>query len=151
MAKRRHRRGEKGRLEALKHQLQADGVLKGHEVIFRTHDKEKLSAAILKLIEPHRELAPTYAAYNLLIALAIVAWNAALVEGEERQNMLDRLLGVALKTENEKTRAEVRQFMNELIKRKERYFPEDKRYVVGYHLSETKENYHLSVASLQGE
>jgi hypothetical protein len=151
MAKRRRHQGSRAGLEVLRQQLEANGVSKGRKVIFRANDKGKLSEAILMFIEPYKGLAPTYAAYSQLIALAIVAWNAALVEGQERQDMLDRFLGVIVKSESEKVRAEFRQLVNELIERKERYFSKDKRYVAGYHLSETKENYHLSVASLESE
>lgn len=151
MAKRRRDPDSRAGLEVLRQQLETNGAAKGRKVIFRAKEKGKLSEAILKFIKPYKELVPTYAAYDQLIALAIVAWNAALVEGQERQDMLDRFLDVIVKSESEEVRREFRQFVNELIERKERYFSKDRRYVAGYHLSETKENYHLSVASLESE
>jgi hypothetical protein len=37
--------------------------------------------------------------------------------------------------------------LDELIERKERYFGGNKRFVLDYHLSDTKAGYHLSVIS----
>lgn len=151
MAKRRRDPDSRAGLEALRQQLETSGAAKGRKVVFRAKEKSKLSEAILKFIEPYQELALTHAAYRQLIVLAIVAWNAALVEGQERQDTLDRFLDVIVKSESEKVRGEFRKFVNELIERKERYFSKDRRHVAGYHLSETKGNYHLSVASLESK
>jgi hypothetical protein len=42
---------------------------------------------------------------------------------------------------------ELKRFVETMMERKRRYFPDNKRVILEYHISETREGYYLTVAS----
>jgi hypothetical protein len=87
--RRKRQSQEAANLENLKSQFLADTALKGQQVVFKSSG-EKMSEVLEEFIEPYVESATTPEAYDKLIALAIIAWNAALLEETERQNLITR-------------------------------------------------------------
>jgi len=143
------RKGEHGvnRLEALKQKLYSDKLFAGQEIVIQPGLGEKMSEVLLAFIEPYRELATTREAYEKLITVAMVAWNAALLPKDKRDAFLDEGINPVLSSLGNKAIQDFKVIVNELIKRKERLFSNNRRFIVSYELSETKNNYHLSVAS----
>ena len=147
MSKKRKRKHGVNRLEALKQKLQLDKLFAGQEIVIQPESGEKMSEVLLAFIEPYQELAPTREAYEKLITVAMVAWNTALLPKDQRQRMLDEAIKPILTSSGTKAAQDFKAIMNDLIERKERLFPNNRRFIVSYELSETKDNYHLSVAS----
>jgi len=77
----------------------------------------------------------------------MVAWNTALLPKDKREGFLDEGINPVLASLGHKAVQDFKAIVNELINRKERLFPNNRRFIVSYQLSETKNNYHLSVAS----
>ena len=153
-SKRKRRRRGQGttRFEGLRHRLEASGLLGEREIVSQPIEQEKMSAVLLEFIEPYKHLATTYPAYDRLAGLAVFAWNAAVLKAQGRPDLLLGLMDEAIKaivpSEDQTARSDLRECLAELIQRKERYFSENQRIIVSYHLSETKRNYRLSVASM---
>ena len=148
MTKKKRKKRQGSRLERFKRRLEADESLKGQTLVFASGDQEKMSAVLLDFIKPYRKYAKTYEAYHRLVSVALVAWNAALLPDSERQELIDNTVDAAMKAGNTRERDEAREVINELIKRKERYFATNKRFIVSYQLTETETHYYLSVASV---
>ena len=104
----------------------------------------KMSDIIIQFIEPYNDLAQTYEAQMKLITVAIIAWNASLLPEDRGKAMIDKVLVNLPLAERGQTMDVIRQFME----RKKRYFADYKRPVVDYQLTEDKDEFHLSVASL---
>jgi hypothetical protein len=109
-------------------------------VVFTDAVGPKLSTILLKFIEPYKKDAPTREAYERLIAITIISWNAAILQGRERQELID--------TNGKEWQKEMEDIIGIMIRRKEAEFAGDKRFIVDYRLSETETEYHLSVASV---
>jgi len=144
--RRKRRDSAEAELEKLKRQLLADDALKDHKIVFRS-SQEKMSEVLLEFMEPYQKYATTPTAYEKLVALAVVAWNAALLEETERQNLLDKPIETILAMAGKEWENDLVNILMALIQRKERYFADNKRLIFSYHVSQTKEGYHLSVAS----
>jgi hypothetical protein len=137
---------EAANLEKLKSQFLADTALKGQQVVFKSSG-EKMSEVLEEFIEPYIESATTPEAYHKLITLAIIAWNAALLEETERQSLITQSTEAILATAGEEWKKDLQNILAMLIERKQRYFANNRRYILDYHLSETKKGYHLAVIS----
>jgi len=142
----RHRRRGQAPLAQLKRRLEADGLLAGREVVLEPAADEKMSAVLLAFIAPYKEVATSYEAYDRLIALAVLAWNAALLKAAQREDLLNQAMDNILASEPD-TREDLKKLIGLLIERKEQSFSGNKRFIVAYELSEAKNDYHLSVAS----
>lgn len=133
-------------LEKLKRELLAQEPFKDQEIVFRS-SPEKMSEVLLDFIAPYRSYANTLEAMEKLIALAIVAWNVALLEGAERQKLLDNSMSAILGTTEEEWKDDLLDVLTKMIRRKERFFADNKRFILHYRLSEDKQGLHLSVVS----
>ena len=135
-------------LAGLKRQLLAAGVFKDQEIVYQASEEAKLSAVLLNLIEPYKKAAKTTDAYEKLIVLAVVAWNAAILTGSERKALIDITIQAITKSAGEEWRQDAGNTIAMLMRRKERYYAADHRLIVDYRLTETQNEYHLSVASV---
>jgi hypothetical protein len=149
MAKRRKRQSGSSNsgIDALKRQIQATGLLKDGWRVATDIDGPKLSAVLLEFIKPYKKDDPTREVYDKLITMAVVSWNAALQDGEERQKYIHAMVDMIINITGEEWRKEAESIIQMMIKRKERYFAEDNRHIVDFCLTETSQEYHLSVAS----
>ncbi|MBI2953212.1 MAG: hypothetical protein HYY30_02785 [Chloroflexi bacterium] len=147
--KEKHQQGtaEKG-MEALKRQVKSGALFGEREVVFQFGSPEKMSEILLAFLEPYREYATTRGAFERLVAVGVLAWNAAILPHEQRQALLDEA-SKSIQAAAGKDDAEVyTALVNDLIKRKERYFASNKRRIVSYQVTEGKDTFHLAVASL---
>jgi thermostable 8-oxoguanine DNA glycosylase len=139
------RKREAEELDKFKRRFAARELSKGRKVNLRS-SQEKMSEVIEQFIEPYKDSATTPEDYGKLIGLAILAWNASLLEGAERQAMLDQMMNT-LSANDKEARKALKEVLDEMMKRKAQYFSENKRIIVDYQLSETQKGIHLSVAS----
>lgn len=98
-------------------------------------------------IEPYRAYAKTTEAYRRLLLLGILAWNASLLPTHDQEAMITEVLAAGIPVGDQALLNEGREIIYELIERKQRYFAQYTRTIITFDLTETKEGYHLSVAS----
>jgi len=106
-----------------------------------------MSTVLLDFIAPYKGFTTTYDEYDRLIAVAIIAWNAAVLKEMGKPDLLNETMKAIMPSGDRQTRQDFQAIVQELMERKARYFSDNKRIIVSYHLSETKKDYHLSVAS----
>src|SRR5258708_1230082 len=78
----------------------------------------KMSEVILEFIEPDFDLSRDLEALKKLLTAATIAWNAALVSGAEREELLRE----ALLTAPPEARLMMRAFLEQMIQRKLNHF-----------------------------
>lgn len=137
------------RIDKLKHQIRQSGLFKEGEITFQPSQGPKLSAVLEDFIKPYQEIASTDDAYRKLIALAVVAWNAAILSKAERKELIDTTINSIVTTAGEEWRKDSEEVLRMLIKHKERHFPDDRRFIVDYRLTKTMGEFYLSVASVE--
>jgi len=132
-----------------------------------------MSAVLLEFIEPYRDESLDDAVVETLIPLGIIAWNVALLPPDKREESLNefcakvfrrrwrtrlerigdwlrilvrRRRDAALEVEPPEV-ADFKQMAYELIERKLRYYPHNRRFIMDYRLTITEDDVHLSVVS----
>jgi len=105
--------------------------------------KHKMSEVLTEFIAPYATAATTEERYRKLLSIAVIAWNASMFSAGERQRILDSVIDDAMPFGAE----DMKLVIDELIRRKERYFSHIKRLILPYDLTMTRDGSHLSVAS----
>lgn len=113
------------------------------KVMINVPGEEKMSAVLGHFIKPYVHLAETGEAYERLVALAAIAWNAALLNPEQREEFL----GKAERNLPESTRREFYELVTDLMERKRRYFANNRRMILDCQITETPYTFHLAVIS----
>jgi DNA-directed RNA polymerase beta' subunit len=137
-------------LESLKQKM-SEGILGelAASMVMEPKGVERMSEALHEFVAPY--LKPEY---NLkrrqsLFSLGAIAWNAALMS--DQKSMLNQFLTESLLSYDPQTRRHTRKLIDELIDRKIKYFSHIKRLIVDFEVTETRDEYHLSVASTEVE
>ena len=112
-------------------------------VVGPTSDGVKMSEVLEEFVEPYMEFVKTEEAYRKLLTAAVVAWNVMLFPVKDRSSRLDELV-VTLPCE---VREDGRKIIKELMERKERFFARYKRMIIDFEVTDTGEDWHLSVMS----
>ncbi len=144
--KKRGRKKPVNPLLAFKKKMQTEGFSEGREVIFHSSGEEKMSEVLLEFIKPYVDHVDTEDAHRKLLTIAILAWNAAMLPREKRQEMVNSLLE-DMRVPGAK---ELRSIIEMLIERKLKHFAENKRLIINYELTDLGDGKHLSVASTLG-
>jgi hypothetical protein len=101
---------------------------------------------LLEFLEPWSEHWGNEAECRKLLSVGIVAWNAAVVSGSERENLIQS----TLKAVPPEVRADLRTVLDEMVRRKEAHFASNRRMVISYDLSMTPTGPYLQVLSTFG-
>jgi len=115
----------------------------GHITANSTEDDIKMSEILEQFMEPFRDFDETEDAFRKLITLSILSWNMMLFPEKDRKAKLEGLLT----SFPEDIRREGRGIIEQMMSRKERFFSNYKRTILGYELTDTGDGWHLSVAS----
>ena len=109
--------------------------------------EEKLSAALLDLVAPFMPHVTTLSAFRALVGIGVAAWNSTLLQGSKRQSFLKQIVQPLLAAGGEEGRDDAKDIFNILVKRKERYFADDKRFIISYTVHETRNEFRVAVAT----
>ncbi len=120
------------------------------DVVVNPKGTAKMSEVLGEFISPYRHLAKNRNAYESLLAIAILAWNVAILPEDQEQKLIDEALQQVVKLDF-LVKQDVKSFLNALIARKKNYFADNKRYIMDFQLQEIGNRYHLSVASTSME
>jgi hypothetical protein len=129
-----------------KNRRQAQGptwhVASPHRIVVNPPGREKMSEALVALVQPEWDSCQSEEAMKKLLTIGIVAWNAALRTGEERTALLEET-AASLPAE---VRGD-REIVEVYIRRKEELFPKNKRPMFDFELSWRSGNPHNQVLS----
>lgn len=104
-----------------------------------------MSDAISQIVEPYRDDALDYHAFRTLVTFACTAWNASILSDDKRKEMLNAML-TALPA-NKRDRSEALSLVKELMNRKNILYPDVKRLIVDFKVTDLGDDFHIAVAS----
>lgn len=103
-----------------------------------------ISDAISKIIAPYRDTAQSYSSFYKLVMIACTAWNAAILTDEKRASML---YDMRKSMPDQQSREDFTEIVKELMKRKNRLYPNVNRMIVEFKVTERKNDFHIAIAS----
>jgi hypothetical protein len=130
----------------LKRELLRDGLVV--DVRQPPPEEPKLSAALIELVSPFAPYAKTLREYKMLIGIGVTAWNLPLLEGPEREAFYKQLIQPLLESGDKQMRLEAKEMFSTLLKRREQNYPDDKRLIVNYTVTENGDEYNVAVATV---
>lgn len=147
MGKRQRRQRTSSNQRKLKKRVRADPTFKNREIVEPPADEEKMSAVLLRFVDPYRDLVSSKKAFERLIVVAMVAWNASLLEGDARLELLDLFKGTLPSDSDLEGQADLDHVLTQMMRRKERHFADVRRFILDYRVSETRDEYNLAIIS----
>jgi hypothetical protein len=130
--------------EALFNRIQSSEYFKDSEVIQNDDRLEKMSDVIHRFAEPLRDENGDIPA-NML-RFAILVWNASLLPEDEQEEAFRDIMK-ALPSKEREFREGALFAIGILLKRKKKYFSDNKRVIIDYEITETKDMLNLNVVS----
>ncbi len=112
-------------------------------VIVDSADGVKMSEVLEAFIAPYMEFTETEENFRKLVTIAVVAWNTSLLPRNEQTKAVNELLQ-SLPPE---AQADAKSIVRELMRRKKRYFGKIRRAIIDFEVADTKDGFHLMVAS----
>jgi len=108
----------------------------------------KLSERIIELAQPLLEDAESKKEEAISIDLSAMAWNLSLDVGKKREELLSTILKTLAPFSPFRKKALRKEFEN-LVRRKERLFPHDRRYIASWEVTPRPGSILVNVASLR--
>ena len=141
--KKKGRRKPSNPLVAFKQTMRKDGLMENQKVVFNPEGEVKMSEVLTEFIKPYMKRVNTVDEHRKLLVIAVLAWNAAILPEEKRQEMVNALLA-NLQMPDDK---DFRSIIEMMIERKMKHFAEIRRLIVNFELTDLGQRTHLSVAS----
>jgi hypothetical protein len=120
------------------------------EMAVASSGEVKMSKVLGDFVAPYAPSAHSEEAYRMLLTLAVLAWNASFVAGDEQEAMINEIVANGLTTFSYRDVAEIKLLIRRLIDRRQSVFAEHTRLIVSFDWSDTDHGYQLSVASTPG-
>ncbi len=147
-AKKRHqkKKGEKSAsMQRMINELKESDKFKNFRQVERPAGMVKMSDAIAEIIEPYKDMTESLDEYKKLVSIACLAWNIKIMPKHLREFEINKITkgftGVKLKDKQD-----FKAIIKTLMERKELLYPEDKRLIVNYEVTESKKGFRLNIA-----
>jgi hypothetical protein len=127
----------------LRRQLTSRGLWNGPGSVARFDGEQKMSAVLLDFVAPYTAKAESEAEFRTAIEMGLIAWNIALFPPDVRKEHVDFLIESAV----HENVAEFKEVITEMVARKERYFPDCRRWILAHCLEITRRGPSLTVVS----
>ncbi len=115
-------------------------------VTSETLGQPKLSDRLVRVARPFLDEADELAEAQSIINMAVIAWNSCVLPDSERRYLLDKLWKDVLPVD-ESDQQVGREILRRMTARKEKLFPDDRRFVAHSKVSLERDNWHVQVAS----
>ena len=142
--KRRDSKSHRGKLQRFARQMKRDGTLGNNKIILNPPGEIKMSDALGQVIAPYTGDAETLDAYRKLVTMGAMAWNNTLLPPE------GQAAGFAAIDKLDMASAEkevMKDLMRTLMERKLALFPDVRRFIVNFEVSDLGHEWYLSIAS----
>jgi hypothetical protein len=117
------------------------------DVLINPPDQEKMSEVLLDFARPLLELSDDDDHFDKVIALAAACWNAALLPQEKQEASIKGMIDIISSSGTRDDVQMARETVRVLLERKERYFPDNKKFIADYQISNSRSRRNLLVAS----
>ena len=134
-------------LTRMKHKLDEQFGTEGE--VIRDSTIDKMSDILLAYAAPFLDTIETAskAEYEKAIMISMTLWNCAIIQngGAKESKKIEKMLKSLMPD------AESRNVMKYMLERKQQMYPDNKRMMMNYELTEISDGFHLSVASTMPE
>jgi hypothetical protein len=145
--KRANSKSQRGKLQQFARNMKRDGTLGNNKLIFNPAGEVKMSDVLGQVIEPYLEELETLDAYRTLVTAGAMAWNNTLLPPEGQAAGFTAIDGLDIPAKNKEI---MKELIMTLMKRKQALFPDIRRFIISYEVSDLGNQWHLSVASTIG-
>ena len=142
--KRANSKSQRGKLQQFARKMKRDGTLGDNKLILNPPGEVKMSDLLNQIIEPYAEDLETLDAYRMLVTAGAMAWNNTLLPPEGQAAGFAAMNKLDIPAENKEI---MKELIMTLMKRKLALFPDIRRFIVSYEVSDLGDQWHLSVAS----
>jgi thymidine phosphorylase len=139
-----HREGLAKLQEKVQHGAMGD---KFAGIVTNPKGEVKMSEVLESFVEPYLDAAQNQSQREKLFSIATIAWNLALLSGGDRSSLIDKMIQAGIKSNDRLAQQDTREIINEMIIRKQKFFADNKRYIIDFQLQDAGSQFHLSVAS----
>ena len=108
-------------------------------------DDNKLSDVITDFAEPLLEKCSGFNHKKQMLSFSILIWNMCVISQAEGDKLKENFYKEICKGDNQAIK-DMDEIMGYLIARKNRFFKDDKRFIVSYNITSTNDGLHLQVA-----
>lgn len=109
----------------------------------------KMSDVLKAFVQPFLGAAKNHDQREMLIAIAISAWNLSFLPEDRRSSQLEELVNDLCESQDRVAQDEIRAIVTEMIERKQTFFADCQRYILDFEFQETRTDYHLAVMSTE--
>jgi len=118
------------------------------DIVIDPPGEVKMSDVLTRFVAKEMKSSDTREATEMLLTLAIIAWNASFLPEQEQKKMMDTVLSKGLPTVTRESRADMKEFIEELIARKHKRFSKYTRWIISFELVDLEDgDFYLNVAS----
>jgi hypothetical protein len=143
MSRKKKKRSRKKGARRSKPRPPRQGLLEDARVVVSPPGERKMSEVLLEFVEPYSGQWRTEEEFKKLLTVAVIAWNAALHSGSQRDEFIQDMVRAV----PPEVRPDMRAIIEEMIQRKVSRFASNKRMIIDYRLTTTQAGPHLSVIS----
>jgi hypothetical protein len=144
--KRRTKKNLRPAEEILLERVSKSEFLEDTELVISPSGHEKMSEVLIDFASPLIEVFPGREDAHLTFSLATLAWNASLLPKRERKRLVGEIASELFPSDREGSET-TKSFVNWMIKRKEQYFRDNKRFILDFQISGSGDDVRLSVVS----
>jgi RNA binding exosome subunit len=108
---------------------------------------QKMSEVLEEFVEPYLPSAQGHQQTKALFAMAIVAWNISLLPDAEQRSHLENVSQKVAESSGSQDCADIREELQRMVDRRKKYFSYCNRRILDFELTESADDYHLSVIS----
>lgn len=117
-------------------------------IIHNPKNQEKMSALILDLIDEYHRHTKTLDRAQSLVCLGCMAWNLSLLSDDDaRRDAIMEAARKAFSILDEQTNTDFMAIMKHLIDKKLIKYPDNKRYIVNFNVTEDNNEFSVQIAS----
>ena len=117
------------------------------DVIANPKGEVKMSEVLEAFVEPYLDVASNLEQRQKMFALAVVAWNIALLPEEEQQKEMEMMINQIFGGHDRQMQRDIRDILKELVERKQKFFADNQRYILDFELTGRRNDLRLSVVS----
>lgn len=144
--KKKRRSAGTSNLARLKEEFEARPEF-NHFKISTATDGKKMSAVLLDFVGPYKYQTETKAAFEKLLVVAIVAWNASLMARAARQKLINDVRATIVRDAGEESGRDFDQIVKLFMIRKARYFADNRRQIIDFRVVDTGREFRVAVIS----
>ena len=117
-------------------------------IIHNPENQEKMSALILDLIDEYYQHSKTLDESRSLVCLGCMAWNLSLLsDGDARRDLAMKVARKAFSILDEQANNDFLSIMKHLTDKKLLKYPDNKRYIVNFNVTEYNNELNVQIAS----